>query len=90
MVTEDSERKRAIERLEEKRSFAAHAGAYVIVNLFLVGLWAVTGAGYFWPVWSILGWGIGLGFHAWSTYFERPITEADIDEEMRKGRGTIA
>jgi hypothetical protein len=37
---------------------------YVAVNAFLVVLWAVTGRGSFWPIWPILGWGIGLGFQA--------------------------
>jgi len=30
----------------------------------LVGIWAASGGGYFWPIWPILGWGIGLGCHA--------------------------
>jgi hypothetical protein len=34
--------------------------AFLLVNALLVIVWAVTGAGYFWPVWPILGWGIGL------------------------------
>jgi hypothetical protein len=25
-----------------------------------VALWALTGMGYFWPVWPILGWGIAV------------------------------
>lgn len=34
--------------------------AYVAVNVLLIAVWAVTGAGYFWPIWPLLGWGIGL------------------------------
>jgi hypothetical protein len=34
--------------------------AYLAVNLVLVAIWAATGAGYFWPIWPILGWGLGL------------------------------
>ena len=33
---------------------------YLVVNLFLVLIWAVGGFGYFWPVWPILGWGLGV------------------------------
>lgn len=40
--------------------FAAAVRAYVLVNLLLVGIWAATGADYFWPIWVILGWGFGL------------------------------
>ena len=37
---------------------------YVVVNVMLVAIWAASGGGYFWPIWPILGWGIGLGCHA--------------------------
>ena len=29
-------------------------------SLLLVAIWALTGAGYFWPIWPMLGWGIGV------------------------------
>lgn len=45
-------------------SVRIHATVYVLVNLLLVGIWAAGGGGYFWPVWPILGWGIGLAGHA--------------------------
>ena len=38
----------------------AHALAYVMVNLLLVAVWFVTGAGFFWPVFPLFGWGIGM------------------------------
>ena len=37
-----------------------HLRAYVSVSVMLVAIWALTGAGYFWPVWPALGWGFGL------------------------------
>jgi class 3 adenylate cyclase len=47
-----------------RQSFKIHLTLYLLVNVFLVGIWAASGGGYFWPVWSILGWGIGVAFHA--------------------------
>jgi Domain of unknown function (DUF1707) len=32
--------------------------AFVSTSILLVAIWALTGAGYFWPVWPILGWGV--------------------------------
>ena len=32
--------------------------AFVATSVLLVAIWALTGAGYFWPVWPILGWGV--------------------------------
>ena len=34
----------------------------VAVTLLLVGIWAASGAGYFWPVWPM----IGMAFWAWA------------------------
>ena len=33
---------------------------YLGVSVLLVLIWALTGAGYFWPVWPIAGWGLAL------------------------------
>jgi hypothetical protein len=38
----------------------SHERAYVGTMLLLVAIWALTGAGYFWPIWPMLGWGIGV------------------------------
>lgn len=44
--------------------FRSHATAYGLTNGMLVGIWAVTGDGFFWPFFPIAGWGVGLGMHA--------------------------
>ncbi len=87
---EDEERRvAAVKRLEEKRDFRTHVVTYVVVNGVFVGIWAVTGAGYFWPIWPLLGWGVGLVLHAWTLFGQRPITEAEVDREMRRQRPDI-
>jgi hypothetical protein len=79
-------RTQARKRLEKRRDFAAHAVTYVVVNLMLVGMWAVTGAGYFWPAWIIFGWGVGLILNAWDVFFRRPVTEVDVDREIARNQ----
>ena len=44
--------------------FRSHLRVFLAVQLLLVGIWALTGMGYFWPVWPFLGWGIGVLAHA--------------------------
>ncbi len=78
-------REAALKRLKDKRDFKNHAATYLIVNALLVVIWAVSGQGDFWPIWPILGWGIGLALNAWTAYFQRPISEDDIRREMEKG-----
>jgi hypothetical protein len=43
--------------------FSIHRSVFVCVSAVLVAIWALTGAGYFWPVWPIFGWGIGVFSH---------------------------
>ena len=89
MESQSEARDQAIKRLEAKRAFLRHAATYVVVNLFLIFIWAVpSGGGYFWPIWPILGWGIGLAFHAWGTFFERPISESAIQREIDRSRSS--
>jgi hypothetical protein len=83
-VTSDYEQARA--RLLRKRKFRGDVAAYVIINAFLVGLWAFTGRGSFWPAWVLAIWGVLLVLDGWDAYFRRDVTEGDIEREMRKAR----
>jgi hypothetical protein len=58
-----SARRRAAKRSAERRELRHHATIYGLVMLLLVAVWALSGAGYFWPVWPMLGWGIGVASH---------------------------
>ena len=80
------EREAARRRLQARRDFGSHLVSYVVVNAFLIGVWAVTGAGYFWPVWIMACWGMGLVLHVWDVFWRRPLTEADIDAELERRR----
>ena len=56
------------ERLRRARdlnaaAFREHLRTYLSVMALLVVIWALTGMGYFWPVWPALGWGIGVFSH---------------------------
>jgi 2TM domain len=79
-------RERAIERLKKKRDFKTHVLIYVAVNAFLVVIWAVTSGGFFWPIFPILGWGIGVVANAWDVYGRRPISEEEIRRETERLR----
>jgi signal transduction histidine kinase len=55
------DRDEAIRSLRRRRRIRIDAGALVVVNLFLVGIWLASGASYFWPVWPMLGSAVALG-----------------------------
>jgi hypothetical protein len=76
------ERAQARRRIDKKRGWTSGLVAYVVVNAFLVGIWAMTGRGYFWPGWVIGGWGLGVVLSFWDIYVRRPVSEADVDREL--------
>jgi hypothetical protein len=53
-------------------------------------IWLVNGA-YLaspWPIVPLLGWGIGLAVHWWTTYGRNETRrEAEIEAEMRRMQG---
>jgi hypothetical protein len=80
------ERARARQRLEAKRKFYADVVAYLVVNAFLVIVWAIGDRGSFWPGWVMAGWGALLLLDAARVYLRPPVTEAEIDRELRGRR----
>jgi hypothetical protein len=87
MASDDERRARAIKRLEAKRNFWRQVTLFALLSALFVIIWATTTpGGYFWPIWPMAGLAIALGFQAWATFGQRPITEADIEREMRRER----
>src|SRR6478752_2735154 len=72
------ERDAARRRVEKRRNLQGGLVAYVVINGFLVGVWAFTGGGYFWPAWIIAGWGIGMLLGLWD-YCRGPVTDFDVE-----------
>lgn len=71
MNTQDPNFDPKLWQLARKRAaFQRHAASFLLVNGFLIAVWYFTSGGgrYFWPIWSILGWGIGLAFHYYEAY----------------------
>lgn len=60
--------RRAARAAAARRGVHIHLAGYLAASLLMIGIWlavAVTvGAWYFWPVWPILGMGVGVVSHA--------------------------
>ena len=84
--TRESElREQAIKRLKKRRDFHGHVLIYLMVNAFLVVIWAVTSPdGFFWPIFPIVGWGIGVVMNAWDVSFAQDIGEREIDHMLHR------
>jgi len=82
----DPARQAAVDRLEAQRGLVRLAGTALGVCVLLVVIWALSGAGYFWPMWAMFGFAVALVGGAWRAYGprQRPITDADIEREMHR------
>ena len=56
--------------------------------MLLIVIWAISGAGTFWPAFPMGAFVLALAIQAWHIYGEKPITEADIQDELRRGGGS--
>jgi fatty acid desaturase len=71
-------------RVQHKRDFRAGLVAYVVVNAFLVVIWLLTGRGYFWPGWVLAAWAVGILLDAYNTWVRQPVSETDVERELRR------
>lgn len=77
-------------KIAEKRAkFKRHAVSYFAVNAMFTAIWFVTSMQsgtlhYFWPIWCMLGWGIGLFFSFIDAYSGKNFFSADIEYEKLK------
>ena len=79
----DRSRQHAIHRIRARRHFAIYLVFYLALMAYLVSLWARSGAGDFWPVWPLLGGGIGLAAQASHLFdWHMPIAEERIQREI--------
>ena len=76
----------ALGRLKKQSDFWLHLMIYLMVNGFLVVIWAMTGVPFFWPVFPIFGWGIGVAANAWDVFLRPEPTEAQLQREMARLR----
>jgi len=78
---------RAKKRAEAKFGFYVHLAIYIAVNLLLLIINLTTSNSYLWFIWPLIGWGIGVGFHALVAFVfsgGSPIKDKMIEKEMKK------
>ena len=65
-------------------AFKWSLASYIIVNSFLIGIWYFTSGNtkHFWPIWPILGWGIGIAFHYARAYQSNQL--GSVENEYNK------
>ena len=99
MPSEEEIRRRVEKRIKQRNEFYSHLAVYVVCNLMMWMIWALTRdpgetIGFPWPLIVMFGWGIGLGSHALTVYFNSAsrveARERAIQREIERERERLA
>src|SRR6187431_2696199 len=85
---------------QKRASFKTHAVTYVIMNAFFWAVWFLSSKSYErdldidvvswghfpWPVWPMIGWGIGLAFHFAGAYIFPRANSVETEYEKLKNQ----
>lgn len=82
-------RDQALAQLKRKREFRAGIAVYLVINALLWVIWLLSDErgdsnGIPWPLWVTVFWGIGMLIGAYNIYGQKPISDAEVEAEMRK------
>ena len=78
---------KATQRVEEKLGFYVHLVIYVLVNAILTTLNFINSPDKLWFYWPLMGWGIGVIFHAFRVFSSKStpkFKQKMIDKELEK------
>jgi len=78
----------AKKRVKVKKEFYGHLGAWVVVNILLVLIWALTSpGGYMWFLWPLCIWGLFVLAHFVQAFVFKPSSEKGaVEKEAEKIR----
>ncbi|HNQ13008.1 MAG TPA: 2TM domain-containing protein [Bacteroidia bacterium] len=78
------------EMARQRASFKRHLFTYVVMISFFWVIYLMSGnygnRGIPWPVWAMVGWGIGLAFHFFKAYAGTPDHLAKKEYEKLKDK----
>ena len=86
MMKHDEARERAQRRAGAKLGFYIHLFAYITVNPLLAFINYSTSPHYWWFLWPLLGWGIGLFSHWFAVFVGPKLMQHLVEREVEKTR----
>ena len=82
-------REREAKQILKRRVFILHASIWAATSIFIVVIWKLTGGGYPWYLFPILGWFIGVVAHGATAYLLADPHDIVLEREQRRlgGKG---
>ena len=76
-------------QIQRWRDFGSQVLAYVMGNLVFIIIWAVQGKGFFWPMYPLLVWGLGLSVQHFTMVIRGPITDEEVRRSLSRNGGDM-
>jgi len=76
-------REREARQILKRRAFYLHLAVFLAVQVALIGIWALSGAGYPWFLFPLMGWGIGLVAHGAAAFLLANPDDIVLEREQR-------
>jgi len=73
-----------------RAGFKASLISYFIINAMLNVIWYLSSGPntYYWPVWPMLGWGVGLAFQYFHAYHGNKFYNAEAEYNKLKNKSS--
>ena len=76
-------------QMQRWRDFGSQVLAYVIGSIVFIIIWAVQGKGFFWPIYPLLVWGLGVSVQHFTVVIRGQITDEDVRRTLNRNGGNI-
>jgi 2TM domain len=76
-------------QIQRWRDFGSQIFAYVIGNLVFIVIWAAQGRSFFWPIYPLLVWGLGLSVQHFNMVIRGQITDEEVQRKLHRNEGSM-
>ncbi|MFC1943191.1 2TM domain-containing protein [Chloroflexota bacterium] len=84
-MTEEQIYEEASKKVKAKKGFYGGLATYLVVNVVLIIIWALSGQGYMWFLWPLCIWGVFVLGHFLRVFvFEKGSDRQAIEREVEK------
>jgi 2TM domain-containing protein len=70
------------------RDFGSQAFTYGIGSMVFIVIWAAGGRGFFWPMYPLLVWSLGLSVQHFTVVIRGQITDAEVRRRLNRNGGS--
>ena len=76
-------------QMQRWRDFGSQVFAYVIGSIVFIVIWAALGKGFFWPIYPLLVWGLGVSAQHFTMVIRGQITDKDVRRKLSRNGGDL-